>query len=66
MKLPSSWLKGGRGFGRPALVAIAFTGAATSLAAVPRGVSTAGAALVYVLAVTGASALAGLRAGVVA
>jgi two-component system sensor histidine kinase KdpD len=50
---------------RPTLTAIVFSGAATSLAALPGGTSTASAALVYVLAVTGASAFAGLRAGLV-
>lgn len=52
--------------GRPLAAAVAFTGAATSLAAVPGGVSTASAAVVYVLAVTGATAVAGLRAGLAA
>ena len=51
---------------RPALIALAFTGIPTSLAAVPGGISTATAAVVYVLAVTGASALGGLRAGLAA
>jgi two-component system sensor histidine kinase KdpD len=53
----------GSGFVNPALTAGVFAGAATSLAALPGGISTASAALVYVLAVTGASAVAGLRAG---
>ena len=43
-------------------MAVAFTGVPTLLA-VPLGISTATAAMVYVLAVTGASALGGLRAG---
>ncbi|MEX2406685.1 MAG: ATP-binding protein [Actinomycetota bacterium] len=66
MRFRSGWAGGRRGFARPALVAIAFAGAATSLAALPTGISTASAALVYVLAVTGASAVAGLRAGLAA
>jgi two-component system sensor histidine kinase KdpD len=53
----------GGGIIRPAITAIVFAGAATSLAALPGRLSTASAALVYVLAVTGASAVAGLRAG---
>lgn len=48
---------------RPAVIAVVAAGAATSLAALPGGISTASAALVYVLAVTGASAVGGLRAG---
>lgn len=51
------------GIVRPLLVAAVSAGVATSLAAVPGGISTASAALVYVLAVTGATAFAGLRAG---
>jgi two-component system sensor histidine kinase KdpD len=51
---------------RAALTAVVLTGAATSLAALPGGISTASAAVVYVLAVTGASAMAGLWAGLVA
>jgi two-component system sensor histidine kinase KdpD len=51
---------------RPAVTATVLTGAATSLAALPGGVSTASAAAVYVLAVTGASAMAGLWAGLAA
>jgi two-component system, OmpR family, sensor histidine kinase KdpD len=51
------------GIVRPLLVAAVFAGLATSLAALPGGISTASAALVYVLAVTGATAVAGLRAG---
>lgn len=50
---------------RSVLTAIVFAGAATSLAAIPSGISTASAALVYVLAVTGASAMSGLQAGLV-
>jgi two-component system, OmpR family, sensor histidine kinase KdpD len=53
----------GRGLVRSALAAIVFAGVATSLAAIPSGISTASAALVYVLAVTGASATSGLQAG---
>jgi two-component system, OmpR family, sensor histidine kinase KdpD len=53
----------GGGIARPLIVAVVFAGAATSLAALPGGISTASAALVYVLAVTAASAVAGLRAG---
>jgi two-component system sensor histidine kinase KdpD len=53
----------GRGFIRPALTSIAFAGAATLVAGLPDETSTASAALVYVLAVTGASALSGLAAG---
>lgn len=53
------------GIVRPALVALVFAGAATALAAVP-GVSTTSAAVIYVLAVTGASAAGGLRAGLAA
>lgn len=48
---------------REALAAVVFAGAATSVATLPGGISTASAALVFVLAVTGASAVAGLRAG---
>lgn len=49
--------------GRAVLAAVVITGAATSLAALPGGVSTTTAAVVYVLAVTAASALAGTSAG---
>lgn len=52
--------------GRPALTAIVLTGAATLPAALPGGISTASAAVVYVLSVTVASAVAGLRAGLAA
>lgn len=52
-----------RGMGRTVLVATVVTGAATSPALLPEGVSTTTAAVVYVLAVTAASALAGLWAG---
>jgi two-component system sensor histidine kinase KdpD len=62
MRFPKADARRG-GIVRPAITAIVFAGAATSLAAVPGGVSTASASLVYVLAVTGASAVAGLRAG---
>jgi len=51
---------------RPALTALVLTGVPTLLAAVPERVSTATAAMAYVLAVTGASALGGLRAGLAA
>jgi len=53
----------GRGVVRSGLTAMVFAGVATSLAAIPSGISTASAALVYVLAVTGASAISGLQAG---
>jgi two-component system sensor histidine kinase KdpD len=53
----------GRGVIRPALTAVAFAGAATLVAGLPDETSTASAALVYVLAVTGASAVSGLAAG---
>lgn len=59
--LPNARARGG--VVRPAVTAIVFAGGATSLVALPGGISTAGAALVYVLAVTGASAVSGLRAG---
>jgi two-component system sensor histidine kinase KdpD len=48
---------------RPALTALALTGVPTLLAAIPGRVSTATAAMAYVLSVTAASALGGLRAG---
>jgi two-component system sensor histidine kinase KdpD len=51
---------------RPALTAVLFTALATVPAALPGGVSTASAAVIYVLAVTGATALAGIRAGLAA
>ena len=51
---------------RPTLTALVLTGVPTLLAAVPGRVSTATAAMAYVLAVTGASALGGLRAGLAA
>jgi two-component system sensor histidine kinase KdpD len=57
--------RGDEGVVRSVLIALAFAGAATSLAALPSGISTTSAALVYVLAVIGASATAGLRAGLV-
>ena len=50
---------------RPVAVALALAGAGTGLAAIP-GISTAGAAVIYVLVVTGASAMGGLRAGLAA
>jgi two-component system sensor histidine kinase KdpD len=64
----STWFshrRGVRGAARDVAIAIVFAGAATSLAALPEGISTTSAALVYVLAVIGASALAGLGAGLV-
>ena len=63
MSFPDLQRRLGLGVVRPAITAIVFAGAATSLAALPGGISTASAALFYVLAVTGASAVAGLRAG---
>jgi two-component system sensor histidine kinase KdpD len=63
MRFPDLQRRLGLGVVRPAITALVFAAAATSLAALPRGISTASAALVYVLAVTGASAVAGLRAG---
>jgi two-component system sensor histidine kinase KdpD len=56
----------GSGVVRPLVTAVVFVGAATSLAALPAGISTTSAALVYVLGITGASAVAGLRAGLTA
>src|SRR5215217_4804588 len=56
--------RSGSGVVRPVLTAIAFAGGATSLAVLPEGISTASAALFYVLAVTGASAISGARAGI--
>ena len=53
------------GFVRPVLVSLSLAGAGTALAAIP-GVPTTGAAVIYVLAVTGASAIGGLRAGLAA
>ncbi len=55
-----------RGAGRAALTGLVLTGAATSPAALPDGISTVSAALVYVLSVTGASAIGGLWAGLAA
>lgn len=54
--------RGGRHLVRDAAAGIAFASVATALA-LPGRISTASAALLYVLAVTGASAIAGLRAG---
>jgi two-component system sensor histidine kinase KdpD len=51
---------------RVAVSAILFAGAATSLAAFPGQVSTATAVSVYVLAVTGASAVGGIGSGLLA
>lgn len=53
----------GSGVVRPFIIAVALAGGATSLAVLP-DVSTASAALVYVLAVLGASAISGPRAGI--
>jgi two-component system, OmpR family, sensor histidine kinase KdpD len=55
-----------RRFVRSALVVMTCAGIPTLLAAVPGGISTASAAVVYVLAVTAASAVAGLLAGLAA
>ncbi|HSJ50328.1 MAG TPA: ATP-binding protein [Actinomycetota bacterium] len=55
-------MRTGRHLLRDAFVGVAFAGVATAVA-LPGRISTASAALLYVLAVTGASAMAGLRAG---
>jgi two-component system sensor histidine kinase KdpD len=62
MRLPNV-AGGDRGALRPALTAVAFAGSATLVATLLDETSTEIAALVYVLAVTGASALSGLAAG---
>jgi len=54
------------GWFRRVLAGVVFAGLPTLLAAIPGGTSTASAAVVYVLAVTGASAMAGLWAGLIA
>lgn len=59
-------LIGRRSKWRAALAAIAAPGAVTALAALPAGVSTTTAALLYVLAVMSAAALAGFWAGLAA
>jgi two-component system, OmpR family, sensor histidine kinase KdpD len=61
--MPNLLADGERGMTRSALTAIAFAGGATLVAGLPDETSTAIAALVYVLAVTGASAVSGLAAG---
>lgn len=55
-------IRGRRGLLRDVAAGIAFAAGATALA-LPGRISTASAALLYVLAVTAASAVAGLRAG---
>jgi two-component system, OmpR family, sensor histidine kinase KdpD len=51
---------------RPVATGMLFTAAATTLAALPGATSTASAAVIYVLAVTGSSAVGGLAAGLAA
>lgn len=63
MRVPKALAHEARGVTRRALTAVAFAGAATVVAGLPDETSTGSAALVYVLAVTGASAVSGLAAG---
>jgi two-component system, OmpR family, sensor histidine kinase KdpD len=63
MRLPNVRTDGPRGVLRSAVTALAFAGGATLVASLSEETSTASAALVYVLAVTGASAVSGLASG---